>query len=256
MTKIAFICGPKGYELSRYGDIQMVLAQHVIPENEEYIYNLMQSDMYKIIDNGAHENCQVTTDELLDRAKMINADTIIVPDIVYEGIKTVTACNDFFHTLSDSDKKRFNWMVVPQGKTKREWMHCMKELHDMQHSTHIGLSRLSIPKCFGGKTLFESRAMCLSYTNKLISKPIHLLGLTDPNEVAYYTRIGYTGIESVDTSIPFFDGLKSYRFEYNGMRNIPKYSKDEQKTFGYYKDYHEGNVMHNMFVFKMIIGGD
>ena len=258
--KIAFIAGLGLPEMSRYGDIEMVLAQNVIEENKGYLKYLdsLPDDRYVIIDNGAHEECSISNEELIDRARRVRADEIVAPDVPYDSEVTWHKTNEFIdnliNTCTDKELDRIKVQAVPQGKTKGEWLHCYRQMQKLSYIDVIGLSRLSIPKCFPGYNLKESRKQCIKRIAGVGKKPFHLLGLTDPSEVAVYNTLSDTaGIRSVDTGVPYVYGLKRRKFGIGGTKpsnDSVRISMDLDMS---------GDptgvtaIMHNMLVFRKVM---
>ena len=223
-------------ELSKHGSINMCLAQHITKSNK-YINYFKKSDMFTIMDNGACEERQVNVDNLHDLAELINADEIIVNDVLYDGKETINKMNKFFNDNITS--KSLGYMGVAQGKNPTEWLDCFINLYKNDNITTLGLSKLSIPVCFskitGTTNLFINRLFVIQKINKmkLTEKPIHLLGLDEPIEIAVAKKFGF--IRSCDSCLPVLCGSEGislkekYINNLNEIRPIKKF--DFNKSF-------------------------
>ena len=234
--KFAAISTINDIELSKYSSINMCLAQH-IAGNDKYIDYFKKSNLFTIMDNGACEEKQVDVDTLHDLAELINADEIVVNDILYNGKKTVDKVNNFFDNNITS--KSLGYMGVTQGKNPTEWFDCFIDLYKNDNITTLGLSKLSVPVCFskitGTTNLLINRLFVLQKINemKLTSKPIHLLGLDEPVELAIAKRFDF--VRSCDSCLPVLCGSEKislkekYIFNLNEIR--PRKKFDFNKSF-------------------------
>ncbi|WP_059007984.1 hypothetical protein [Streptomyces specialis] len=84
-------------------------------------------------------------------------------------------------------------MAVPQGRTRDEWLRCHDELAVIPGIDLIGLSKLSVPRCFQAPAA-EARLACTAHLLAHgTSKPLHLLGgdRSLPWELAEHRRLGH-----------------------------------------------------------------
>lgn len=92
-----------------------------------------QMGAYLVLDNAAHEN---TSGEdpltLVEKALAINAQEIVVPDVLEDGPATVeaavTAVEAWFENSEVMREYNPALMYVPQGKDLDEWKQCLNEL--------------------------------------------------------------------------------------------------------------------------------
>src|SRR3990167_373445 len=102
--KISFIV-PFNYlqEFDEYSNFHLVLAQH-IKENPGYTEFFMYNPKYKILDNGAYElGDSIPGEELIDKAFLVKANEIIIPDTFMECDKTIQRAENFL-TLLNKEK--------------------------------------------------------------------------------------------------------------------------------------------------------
>lgn len=105
---------------------------------------------------------------------------------------------------------------VPQGRTRAEWLDCYQRLVAMPGIDMIGLSKLSVPRCFGAPVA-EARIACVAHLLELgAPKPFHLLGgdRSLPWELREHRRRGHDraehgGVRSNDSSFAFWYAASS-----------------------------------------------
>lgn len=214
MVQIAIITGGNRltWWASDLGDFYFLLAQY--GDNDAYVNYYSEKNRFKILDNGLYEKREAcSVDWLLETARKLHVDEVIVPDVLYNAESTVKSAESFFNSISQKETDEFNWMAVPQGKTARDWLVCHKALVEMPDINTIGLSKLSIPECFGG-SVRKSRKRCFASIDdywefKLtIRKTYHCLGLGNPIEVSEMP----SWVRSCDSSIAYYKGKHGTRF--------------------------------------------
>ena len=162
----------------------------------EYAHFLLEhsenSSLY--LDNGAFEEGQsMDVMEYLTIIESLMPDWVVAPDVIQNSAKTIQMSKLFFMEagqLSESVKV----MVVPQGKTVEEWIHCF---HVMVRMFRHKFDMVGVPRC-----MYPNRLALVRHIIKFArGKKIHLLGCGEPSEIA-----GILGsnapITSIDTSWP------------------------------------------------------
>lgn len=113
---------------------------------------------YLVLDNSAHENGEGDDPEaLMYKANRINAQEVVVPDVLFDGEKTVEKAISAHEVWLEKRPsatdivRQKGFMYVPQGKTYEEWRSCLNELvsthlymakrYDLKRSFVIGLSK-------------------------------------------------------------------------------------------------------------------
>lgn len=218
--KIAIIPPNNHLDLSLKGDILMVLA-NIATVNKKYRDFYKKQTKFKILDNGAAENSQVTNYHLITTANEINADVLVVPDTLYDGESTVKKYREFVMDAYANDHNLLNHktrlMVVPQGKTSVEYVRCLDKillLTKKPNELVIGLSKFSAPKCFGTRL---DCARIISHT--YYDNDIHLLGMTGHNNnISELLEMKeFDNVTSNDSSIAVL--LASKNIEIDGQDN-------------------------------------
>jgi len=82
---------------------------------------------YKILDNSVIEGQQVSIEELCKKAVMIDAQEIILPDVLKDSKATLKTSYEAYLYV----KQHYPWlnmMAVPQGKDLTDWSVCAREM--------------------------------------------------------------------------------------------------------------------------------
>ena len=157
----------------------------------EYFKKKSEEGKFVIIDNGAAEKSLVNTEYLLNLIKTIRPTEIIAPDILFDCDKTLEELGAFQEKWNDLEYKP-DVMGVPQGDNPESYLACYLEMLHNSFVKTIGLSKISIPKSFaeitGSYSVSVNRRYLIKLLNELdlIKKPLHLLGMRNPNEYKAY----------------------------------------------------------------------
>ncbi len=168
----------------------------------------------KIIDNMVYEKREsVCVDDLLVKAELADATEIIVPDVLYDGQKTLKSACNFIEVLSKKEINRFDLQCVPQGKDLADYLKCFKDLIYLDGVSVLGLSCLAIPFVMNSITytcdvmtnrislvcILESEGLLSEVSSNLID--LHCLGLGTNSAELYLMR---NLCRSCDSSLPFW----------------------------------------------------
>ena len=202
--KIAHILPPPWAGSYPLGDYRMVLAPWAL-RYPEYAAVMRSSEAYILMDNGAFEGDQLPISKINEAASLVNADEIVLPDVLGEPKETLRLS---WKALGKLAIQRV--MFVPQGRTYEAWKGCLdawltkwwESPWGETYSLSLGVSNLRGAK--GTKAQKGTRGELLRYA---VSKelPIHLLGVSDmadftSNELQEAHSLGIRG---VDTSSAF-----------------------------------------------------
>ncbi|MEU8333680.1 hypothetical protein AB0J14_37405 [Micromonospora arborensis] len=202
--------------LSTAGSIDMALTHLVLtePAQAAYFVARAQAGIRVVLDNSAYELEETTgqgmsAEAVLRAAHLINPTAVICHDVLYDGPATVQATLQFLAEAADlAEPGRFTYMAVPQGSTRHEWLDCHARLANLPGVNMIGLSKLSVPRCFAGPVA-EARLNCLAALTSDGDPPLplHLLG-GDRSliwELRQHRKRGYdTFITGNDSSFAFW----------------------------------------------------
>ena len=175
-------------------DYHLVLS-HLVHQDPEYaeFYKRQSSHSYIILDNSAHEFGKETDGErLLEAAELCGAHEIVLPDRLFFGRDTLRKSTAGYKYLSDVVLLGTNFLVVPQGRTLKEWRECLRGLLEL--STTVGLSKD-----------YETWPGGLPRLAKIIMKEggrqIHLLGC--PRSVGQLLKLRrLPGVRGTDSAKP------------------------------------------------------
>ena len=231
--KIAFIV-PFAHleEFDEYSDFHLILAQHIQtkPFNNPYIRFFMFNKKYKILDNGAYEmKYPVPDTELIEKAHIVEADEIIVPDVFMECDETLKRVENFLRLFDKEGLRgKFKLMAAPQGKDNAEYMKSLGRIQDIKEIDVIGLSFLVVARCFeeisACKEVLPNRQMLTKLIDLMAQsnpdKEYHLLGLGNCKELAHQKQ--YPWIRGNDSSSAFKHGLNRIAFHSRDGLNVPR----------------------------------
>lgn len=218
--KIAIITGMNYLNYIKEGNIAFALAHQVLTNTKYQSYFKNLSKMYKIIDNGAAELGEsIKPKELLNAARSIDANEIWCPDKLYDCNTTLQMTKNFISLLSVDDKKKFILVGIPQGRTKRQWLHCYKKMLQIKEISVIAISKYSVESFsndVGTLNFSLCRKYCIDYLykNNLIKKPLHCAGANNLiiDEIRYYKK--YNFVRSIDSNIMFKLGIHNIKIDF------------------------------------------
>jgi len=131
----------------------------------------------------------------------------VCQDAPLDGPRTVELTRAFLDAARElGHMETYQFMAVPQGRTKDEWLECYEQLASMDGIATIGLSKISVPVAWS-KELTEARVECVEELESRGCKHVlHLLGGSRslPRELAY--QHGSTLVRSNDSSFAFWYG--------------------------------------------------
>jgi hypothetical protein len=162
------------------------------------------------LDNGAAEGPMADLEEFTRAADRMGVAEIVLPDIIGNKLKTITAVDNFLDRYPFAGRK-FQCMAVLHGNTMREAIQAARYYANHVPSvTTLGLPRVLI-------TLLESKSARIDLANVIERTfpkrfQIHLLGASAywPAEVRFVAK--YAGhVRSMDTSMPFNFALANKR---------------------------------------------
>ena len=246
----------------KYNTMHLVLAQH-IGKDQDYTDFYRSTDIYKILDNGAYENgYPVPIEELVEKALLIAADEIIIPDVFMncdETLKHLEASLAYLNKTKLTND--FKLMVAPQGKTNAEYMKCLGVMQATREVSVIGLSFLVVAQCFQEITACLDVLPNRQMLTKLIQllgfhdKQYHLLGLGNCKELEYQKQ--YPWIRGGDSSSAFMHGSNRIRFQpAKGLVVERIKTKLNFQMKDQLNDERITDIQHNMEVINAFAGND
>lgn len=232
-----FFCIPptKHLGIMNCGDGDFVLCHHYV-ENPDYRDFFLtgrfeyeaSGGRFTILDNGAAEHSLVTMSTLLDVAAELEPDEVIAPDVLFNKNQTLENLNLFVNEMIQRDLiKKTNIFACPQGSTKQEWLECYQAMLENPYVSTIGLSKIAVPKCWNNATGDEmiglSRNQCVAelHQRNMLTKPLHLLGMGEFTEFAYYIENNIPNIRSSDSCYTILAALNGIDFTTGNVQRIP-----------------------------------
>jgi hypothetical protein len=200
-------------DLATCGSIDMALA-HLALRNPGYAAHhaaRAAAGGTVILDNSAYElagtlGSGLDAGPVLTAARLTGAAEVVATDVPCDGPATITATRRFLAgATGTSGGLRF--MAVPQGSTQAEWLACYDALTALPGVHSIGISKLSVPRCWND-SLAAARLACVAdlHRHGPPPKPLHLLGGDGclPAELRAHRDRGHPGVRSSDSSVAFW----------------------------------------------------
>lgn len=222
MIDVAVIAStPHLQRLSAAGTIDMALTHLVLahPAYAGYFQARTRAGVTVVLDNSAYELQETTgagmaAGPVFQAAELTGAQIVVCQDVLFDGPATLLATQWFLDTAQHQDTASaagLGFIGVPQGRTRAEWLDCYHRLVAVPGIDMIGLSKLSVPRCFGAPVA-EARVACVAHLLELgAPKPFHLLGgdRSLPWELREHRRCGHDrvepgGVRSNDSSFAFW----------------------------------------------------
>lgn len=227
MIDIAVIAStPHLHDLSAAGSIDMALTHIALrhPGYAAYFRARAATGITVLLDNSAYELEHATGQGLaaqpvLAAADLTGAGTVVCQDVLFDGPATVTATHRFLDAARQTPTSATpgrQFMAVPQGSTRAEWWDCYQRLLALPDIAVIGLSKLSVPRCYAAPVA-EARLTCVAdLLNRGHHGPLHLLGgdRSLPWELAEHRRRGHTPDETTTPAGAVVSNDSSFAYWY------------------------------------------
>ena len=223
--KMASIVPQNFLEMTAESDFHMALA-HLVGEEgyEEYtqFFQNRKAGSFCILDNGVIEGSPMPIQIITEKARIIHANEIVLPDAYkdrQQTIEMVDVAMRYLLSTYGEYKWPFSLMVVPQGDSMEDWLACVESLILKwgKYIDTIGIPKHLINTCDER----DARLFAISHLadmNLDISKfKIHLLGCwKTPLEVLTIAKASEQGIipevRSCDSAIPYVYARNGLRF--------------------------------------------
>lgn len=236
----ALLIPPKtGFDFVRGRQYHLVLS-HLLKDREyqRFYHHQSLTGSYIILDNSAHEfTVGERASTLLRNAQLIRADEIVLPDRLFFGDDTVESTTEAMDYLLGEGLREFerlpdlSLMVVPQGRTLREYTRCLNDLVDAyvkriaQFEEKRAWLTIGVSKDYeewdgGLPVLLEKTVLPIARSMKA---RIHMLGwgrkLWDLDLIA---RTFGDEIRSVDSAKPFVYAMAGIKLKFPEEPIYPK----------------------------------
>lgn len=233
---------PNLVNLPRTG-IHLLLSHNF--DSQEYIEYYQERRKHGdllILDNGAHENgIGEAASLLLAKAALVNAQEVVVPDVLFDRRGTVERTKRFLrYIVSRHGKDDYvragspRLMLVPQAPERAEWDMCLHAMltawdliiPDYMESPVIGISK-DYDNWRGGLLRLISDFVEPLYDERDFD--VHLLGWSNNLWSTAHLADAFPWIRSTDSAKPFVFAKRHIRLEPGGR--IPKYPRRDPRYF-------------------------
>lgn len=200
VIKLSFISPTKHLkDIAMQGDYLYILA-HI--EHEHYIDFHRKARKYKIIDNAVHECLTLKASDYIQRAILVKANELIIPDAMKYAKETVRLKNTFLSNYGNNVKD-MKLQAVIQGRFINDIISCYKTYVRDRRIDVIGIPFDLTPFNLAREKYenqMENRIAIIERISKLKQhKPTHLLGLNHPIEIFLLSK--YKFIRSNDSKL-------------------------------------------------------
>lgn len=203
----------------------------------------MAPNKFLIMDNGLIEGDPRPIEELVQKASLIGADELVLPDVfqdTYHTLKVADAALEYM----DANRVELRTMIVPQGNSYEQWLDCAKKMIGWNVST------ISIPKIVTKMAGRDGRLKALVDLQELLHEfevDVHLLGCWDsPLELKVIENAVRAGeirpVRGVDSAIAYVYARSGFK-----MSEAPR---PEGKIDFAAKDAVESALIYNIGMWK------
>lgn len=197
--KFSLIAPPYYSPLVKEQAFNLVLAQYYLrqPKYAAMINRARDRHAFIMLDNGAAEGKQVPFYSLMEAANDMDADEVVLPDVIKDCDATIEAHLNKDVLRSIPPKHR---AICPQGSTWDEWTNC---LHYLGTVMEYQFATICIPKHL--ETLEGGRgyAMEVLMRHQLhLSHHIHWLGFSENPILEARNACAWRHVRSLDSGAP------------------------------------------------------
>ncbi len=238
MGKFAPVCPIGIYEAlkasGQLGHYHLLLAHDVLQHPDRYraVFADTGSETVKILDNSVIElGNAVDIDTIVEAAKIVRANVIVLPDVLGNASATVLAVEKAHEEWTSRCAKELNYthafMTVPQGASLQDWVWCAEKLHSMNIFRNTWWS---VPRRFRLDGL-GLRGYAVKILQKITSdRYIHLLGFSDDILDDMLTS-GMEGVRGIDSAYPLRLASRRLSFRMSSPDIGPRGDWWEKATF-------------------------
>lgn len=187
---------------SSLGNYHLLLAHDVVKHKQRYKKVYDHSNMEIIMDNSVIElGGAVDLNVILDACITTHFKTVVLPDVLLDGAKTIESCSNAIETWKPKftevfgDNKSWGFMYVPQGKTIEEFAHSAYALYANHHINYWG-----IPRNFCDHVATRKIAIEICHSLNPFRR-IHLLGFSE-NLVDDVISSKDHRVSGIDSTVP------------------------------------------------------
>ncbi len=205
------------------GDYLLVLAHDVLAHKDEYlslIYSAMGDEGFVILDNSVVElGTAMSPQKLCEAAKIVNADVIVLPDVMGDADATIQAARE---AIMEMGGEKYGFMKIVQGSNADELITCIDWMN-----THVEGNYWAVPRWITNE--LGSRVPIVQAIQEVDSEAkIHLLGMSEHIEDDIKCA-RMTGVIGIDSANPIVLGQMGQRLGQSKYRHMKRGSFWQQK---------------------------
>ena len=212
------------------GDYHFLLAHDVLAKQDEYreFYSNPLEHPFIIMDNGVVELGEaMPVLQVLEAARVVGANTMVLPDVPYDAKWTLAAIQDALGKLREISHPPL--MAVVQGWSEEEAMEFLFELRHRPEIAYLSIPRLMSEVC-GTRCRLTKFAV-----EEVRSNPgrrgVHLLGFSN-DILDDMASASIPGVMGIDSAVPVRMGLAGEEIELG--------SETPRRTPGYLDNPYDG----------------
>ena len=220
--KVAII-PPLGHVDLAEGDYHLILPQHVDSyKRSHYKLFYQETEGHKILDNGAAEGKLASNVRLMNVARELAVDDIVVPDEIGDAGASYKMAKDFQPIAKDYDW--FDYIGVVQGRDRAEIVQSIHLLMDVDYINILAVPRHLCQKIHKYIRYDIVEALYEEISNRFDA--IHFLGSSAwAKEPVVLSDLPIA--RGIDTSFPVYMGMCGFKVEYDAWIPRPrKYFKE------------------------------
>lgn len=199
----------------------LCLAQFVLSDDEYaeyYAEYASRGETWLIMDNGlAEEGKPLNPDQLLEAAKLVHPQEIVLPDYIEpdRNVKAATATMEHEPFMRFVNDYGIHLMYVPHGRSVSEWMDNLTAAPQFFDS--IGISKFH-DRIHPQSAVYGRGPLGLLARGLFPETPLHYLGLGLPPAELQFMAFG----RSCDTGVAAMYGLSNIRLSHFGTLFRPE----------------------------------
>ena len=207
------------HEKGALGNYHLLLAHDILKHPSDYQSLYGSADIGTVIlDNSASELGEaVSIQDMLAAAMIVSPDVFILPDVIMDSEMTIAktiAALKAYQQLPNMEGIEF--MAVPQGNTRLEFLFCTRVLANME-----GVDWIGIPRNVRKKLHFKRNKVVMMLNEAYPDTKIHLLGMSGDLHDEHLSHKHYH-IEGMDSSAPVYMGMRDNEHVQNISRDTER----------------------------------
>lgn len=197
------------------GPYNLLLVHDVLKHPRRYERLFKGRVGFVILDNSVIELGAPVTEGLLEAAHIVDADCIVLPDVLGKCYETIDVMRAFINKLPDEKRESVSWLGLPQGHNYEELVWCCQEISKLP----VNVNYWGIPRWIANS--FGSRVPIINHIGTVYPSEtanIHLLGMSS-NFNDDIRAVRCEGVMGIDSANPIVLGQhgRSIIYEYDHL---------------------------------------